>query len=132
MTAILNGLSPNASEYSQTIPYFICTEAGNQCVNKCATNDNSCQSACRAQHPCGAQDPKRVNTSTISTMIATKTGSGAASTNKDAVYTTYGGAAATASAAAGSAAAAAALQLGQSYGVSVLAAGLFAGFGLMI
>ncbi|KAJ5731420.1 uncharacterized protein N7483_005928 [Penicillium malachiteum] len=57
-----NGLSPNASEYSETIPYFVCTEANNQCVNKCS--DSSCQAACRDDHPCGAQHPTPVNTST--------------------------------------------------------------------
>ncbi|KAI9767179.1 MAG: hypothetical protein M1835_007076, partial [Candelina submexicana] len=64
-------------------------------------------------------------------MAATKTGSGATTTNKDAVYTTYGGAAATQSAAPGSAAkgsaAAVAVNLGQIYGTAVLAASLFAG-----
>ncbi|PNS20393.1 hypothetical protein CAC42_5843 [Sphaceloma murrayae] len=26
------GISPNSTEYSQTLPYFVCTEWGNQCV----------------------------------------------------------------------------------------------------
>lgn len=64
-------------------------------------------------------------------MAATRTGSGAASTDKDAVYTTYGGAAAT-DAASASSAAAAAISFAASYGVTLLAAGLFAGFGTMI
>jgi len=49
-----NGQSPNASEYSQTLPYFICTEYGTQCVNACANGDTSCQSACRDDHPVGS------------------------------------------------------------------------------
>ncbi|PLN82877.1 hypothetical protein BDW42DRAFT_192693 [Aspergillus taichungensis] len=67
-----NGKSPNASEYSQTIPYFICTEENNQCVDKCNGN-SKCQASCRDDHPCGAQDPKRANKTspTTSTPQAT-------------------------------------------------------------
>lgn len=41
-----SGLIPNATEFSQTIPYFICTEQNNQCVTNCNGN-SACQSACR-------------------------------------------------------------------------------------
>ncbi|KAB8238471.1 uncharacterized protein BDW43DRAFT_117155 [Aspergillus alliaceus] len=61
-----NNLTPNASEYSQTIPYFMCTEQNNQCVKNC-DGDSTCQSDCRSKNPCGAQDPKRVNTTTSAT-----------------------------------------------------------------
>ncbi|KLJ10926.1 hypothetical protein EMPG_13758, partial [Blastomyces silverae] len=44
------GLAPNASEYSQTIPYYICTEANNQCVRNC-NGDPTCQTACREDNP---------------------------------------------------------------------------------
>ncbi|KAI9698459.1 MAG: hypothetical protein M1836_004040 [Candelina mexicana] len=54
-------------------------------------------------------------------MAATKTGSGAASTNKDAVYTTYGGAAATQSAAPGSAAKGSAAAVAINLGCSAVA-----------
>ncbi|KAJ5232643.1 hypothetical protein N7468_005599 [Penicillium chermesinum] len=59
-----NGLSPNASQYSLTMPYYICTETATQCVNKCS--DSACQSACRNDHPCGAQKPKIANTTATS------------------------------------------------------------------
>ncbi|OOF96349.1 hypothetical protein ASPCADRAFT_206542 [Aspergillus carbonarius ITEM 5010] len=65
-----NGLSPNASQYSQTIPYFICTEENNQCVTQCNGN-STCQSNCRTEHPCGAQNPKRVNITTTAGATAT-------------------------------------------------------------
>lgn len=68
-----NGLSPNVSEYSQTLPFYICQEWGNQCVNNC-NGVSSCQSACRQDHPCGAQHPTLQNTSTL-----TSTSSAAAS-----------------------------------------------------
>ncbi|KAJ5630480.1 uncharacterized protein N7484_010580 [Penicillium longicatenatum] len=80
-----NGLSPNSSQYSQTMPYFICTEANNQCVAKCA--DAMCQSACRSDHPCGAQDPVRVNITAIPS--ATSSGKVAANTTTPAVLGSF-------------------------------------------
>ncbi|KAL4883766.1 hypothetical protein BJY04DRAFT_216107 [Aspergillus karnatakaensis] len=73
-----NNKSPNASEYSQTIPYFICTEQNNRCVNECAQTDASCQTQCRTDNPCGAQNPTRVNTT--STTAGTSATDTAAST----------------------------------------------------
>ncbi|CAK4030793.1 Hypothetical predicted protein [Lecanosticta acicola] len=70
-----NGLSPNVSEYSQTLPYYICQEWGNQCVSNCGIGNNDCSEQCRSQHPCGALNPTRQNTSTLtSTMAKTSTG----------------------------------------------------------
>ncbi|KAL4802951.1 hypothetical protein BDV18DRAFT_145907 [Aspergillus unguis] len=67
-----NNQSPNASEYSQTIPYFLCTEENNQCVNACSQGDSACQDECRTSNPCGAQNPKLSNT-TDSNATATST-----------------------------------------------------------
>lgn len=64
-----NGLSPNASEYSQTLPFFICQEYGNQCVTAC-TGNTKCQSSCREDHPCGAQNPTRVNTTSTASLTS--------------------------------------------------------------
>ncbi|KAI6821875.1 hypothetical protein KC327_g4760 [Hortaea werneckii] len=91
-----NGLSPNISEYSQTLPYYICQEWTNQCVANCAAADNACASSCRDDHPCGALNPTRVNTSTVSsTMSRTTAGGGsggeATTTGGDTVYTGFGG-----------------------------------------
>ncbi|KAI6990351.1 hypothetical protein KC360_g8773 [Hortaea werneckii] len=90
-----NGLSPNISEYSQTLPYYICQEWTNQCVANCAPADNACASSCRDDHPCGALNPTRVNTSTVSsTMSRTTTGGGTKATTTgggDTVYTGFGG-----------------------------------------
>lgn len=125
-----NGLQPNASQYSQTLPYFICTETNNQCVGNC-NGDSTCQSACRASHPCGAQDPVRVNTtSTTSTMSATPTNNAAATTGSSGVvYTGFAGASATTTAASNkSNASNLAIRLGQTYGVAVTLAGFFVGF----
>ncbi|CAK7564400.1 MAG: hypothetical protein SEPTF4163_002290 [Sporothrix epigloea] len=81
-----NGLQPNISEYSLTLPYFVCQEWGNQCVTGCGS-DNSCSSDCRQKHPCGALDPTRVNAT--SSAGATATGSSTA-TASDTIYTGLG------------------------------------------
>ncbi|KIW20120.1 hypothetical protein PV08_00695 [Exophiala spinifera] len=133
-----NGLSPNASEYSLTMPYYICTQYNTDCQANCG-NDNTCAAACVQNHPCGATDPTRVNTSTISTMSATSTTNGAAaSTASDGgvVYTGFGGASAAATTAGGDSGSSAAtrviVNMGQLYGLGVLVAGIFAGFALML
>ncbi|KAL3479031.1 hypothetical protein BJX99DRAFT_95727 [Aspergillus californicus] len=72
-----NGQSPNTSEYSQTIPYFLCTEQNERCVNACPQTSSSCQTNCRTDNPCGAQNPRPANTTstagTSSTTSATST-----------------------------------------------------------
>jgi len=89
-----NGMQPNASQYSQTIPYFECTEAANQCVAACANDDSNCATNCRTSTPCGAQNPIRVNLSTVTTsmMSATAMATGAAATGSGAAANTgFGG-----------------------------------------
>lgn len=130
-----NGQQPNASQYSQTIPYFECTESNNQCADNCATN-SACVTACRTSHPCGAQDPVRVNTSTISTMAATSsaTGSSAAATSGgSAVYTGFGSSSTSSSKADNSnKAQTIAIGIGRTYGLVLVLAGVFGGFTLML
>ncbi|TVY42459.1 hypothetical protein LSUB1_G001730 [Lachnellula subtilissima] len=122
-----NGMSPNVTEFSQTLPYFICTEYGNQCVTAC-NGDTNCQSNCRSQHPCGAQNPVRVNTSTSSVMPSTTSG-GASNTQ---VYNGLGGAATTTAASGKKSDAQSALDIGRSYGLAVVFASIFAGFALVM
>jgi len=129
-----NGQSPNASEYSQTLPYFICVTYGDQCVAAC-NGDTACQSACRDDHPCGAQNPTRVNTTSTSTMASTTLPAGATSGSAGVVYTGLGGGAVATTAAASSNnknGAQAALDLGRNYGLAVIFGGLFAGFALVM
>lgn len=132
-----NGLSPNASEYSQTIPYFECKEYGTQCVSKCTDNDSTCQTACRTDHPCGAQDPKRVNTSTLTTTSATSTGSSAASESASAASTTdYSGFVTTPAPSSGSGgsngAQALAIGFGRTYGLAIVLASVCGGFMILL
>lgn len=135
-----NGLSPNISEYSETLPFFICVQWQENCVRGCGNGNTACQSSCRQDHPCGAQNPTRVNvTTTSSAMAATGTG-GADGSPTPSVYNGFGGAAATTAAAAAggasssspSSGAQTALDLGRSYGIMFVITGLFAGFALVI
>jgi hypothetical protein len=132
----VDGKTPNVSEYSQTIPYYECTEYANQCVKKCGLGNNACSDQCRTAAPCGAQNPTRVN---LTSSTASGSGSGseatAASTSGFDSFGGSGSGAATTSSAGGSgskSAAITALNLGQSYGLAVVMGGIFAGFALML
>lgn len=126
-----NGIQPNASQYSQTIPYFICTEQNNECVSAC-NGDSVCQSACRDDHPCGAQHPIRVN-KTTSTASAASGGMSATASASNVVYTGFGsGAAATGAPKSGTASRGWALEFGQMYGTAALIGGVFAGFAVLL
>ncbi|KAE9987100.1 hypothetical protein EG328_003882 [Venturia inaequalis] len=125
------GITPNASEYSQTIPYFICTQVNENCVKACGTGNNACSSACRQDNPCGAQNPTVANTSS-STATSTSGASGSATAATTTGFGSFGDATATASTSSTKSAAIAALNLGNTYGVAVIAAGIFAGFGMML
>jgi hypothetical protein len=123
-----NGQSPNASEYSQTLPYFICTQYNRQCVIDCS-GDSTCQAACVDDHPCGAQNPTRINTTSSATQSATSS-AGASSTNNVA-YTGLGGSSA-ASTSTPKSGAQMTLDFGRSYGLAVVFASVFAGFALVM
>jgi hypothetical protein len=70
-----NNIVPNVTQYSQTLPFYICQAWGNNCVANCGTGANTCADACRADHPCGAQSPYRGNTSIPTTSTASATAS---------------------------------------------------------
>ncbi|KAK3329373.1 hypothetical protein B0H66DRAFT_596958 [Apodospora peruviana] len=124
-----NGLQPNMSEYSMTIPYHTCQTWGTQCVKDCGS-DSACQSSCREDHPCGAQNPTRVNSTSSTTMPATAS----ASASGTKVYTGLAGETTDDSSSSNNdnKSAASALQFGQAYGLVVVMASLFAGFAIMV
>nr|OQO30556.1 hypothetical protein B0A51_01182 [Rachicladosporium sp. CCFEE 5018] len=144
-----DGTSPNITEYTQTLPFFICQEWGNQCSSNCGT-DNTCVAACRQNHPCGAQSPIRANTSTLtstmsSTMSGSSTGAAASVTGGETVYSGFAGASASQTSGGGAAAASAsatgassagtrvvAMQFGQSAGFLALGAAFFGGFAFLL
>ncbi|CCU81437.1 unnamed protein product [Blumeria hordei] len=121
-----SGQSPNSSEYSQTLPFFMCQEFGNQCVAGCGGNPE-CQSKCRENHPCGAQNPTRVNT-TSTAIEPSKTDT----STSGVAFTGLGGSSATDSSDSSKSGSLAALDLGRSYGLAIVFAGVFAGFAVMM
>ncbi|KAF1360645.1 hypothetical protein EJ07DRAFT_155071 [Lizonia empirigonia] len=127
-----NGVSPNITQYSQTLPFFICQEWGNQCVTAC-NGDNTCQNSCRADHPCGAQSPfLGNNTSSSISHSASATGSGAAASSKVPV-TGFGGAAETSASGGGSTGAAAATFVpGAATSMAILFGSVFLGFAVLL
>jgi hypothetical protein len=112
------------TEYTLTLPYYVCVEWGNQCVKACGS-DNQCASNCREDHPCGAQNPPRVNATTTSTTATT-----ASATASNQVFT--GLADGSGSNTAGGNNAAGTLRLSDSFGLAVVAGGLFAGFAILL
>lgn len=138
-----NGLSPNISEYSQTIPYFTCTESNNQCRTACGISNNACAAACVEDHPCGAQNPTRVNATTTATGTASATGTGASSTDDStSVYSGFGSSASSTgsadsgseggNASSSSGAGRVLVNFGQIYGLGVVAAGIVTGFAILL
>ncbi|AEO70025.1 uncharacterized protein THITE_27104, partial [Thermothielavioides terrestris NRRL 8126] len=108
-----DGKQPNLTEYTLTLPYYVCVEWGNQCVKACGS-DNQCASNCREDHPCGAQNPPRVNATTTSTTATT-----ASATASNQVFT--GLADGSGSNTAGGNNAAGTLRLSDSFGLAVVA-----------
>jgi len=117
-----NGLQPNVSQYTLTLPYFVCQEWGTQCVKACGS-DNACANSCRQDHPCGAQNPQRVNTTTSSTMPATAT-----ATSSNQVFTGLAGSPSTTA----SSNMAPALESGRILGLALTLGGLLAGVAILL
>ncbi|KAH8899335.1 hypothetical protein GQ53DRAFT_307756 [Thozetella sp. PMI_491] len=117
-----NNMKPNVSEYSLTLPFFVCQAWGTQCVAACG-NNNACQSDCTQNHPCGALNPTRTNTTstTSSAMSAT-----ASASSSNTIFGTFD------SGDSGNKNSAPALQFGSTYGLAVLAGSFLAGFFMML
>ncbi|OKL56995.1 hypothetical protein UA08_07715 [Talaromyces atroroseus] len=130
-----DGQSPNSTEYSQTIPYYICTAYNSQCQTNCNGNSN-CQAACVQDHPCGAQEPKLYNITSTAGATATKTGTATSSGGGNVVYTGFGTGSATTetSSSEGSAAIVRPLlsEFGQIYGLFMVIAGFVGGFAVLL
>ena len=124
---------------------------GNQCVAACGTGNNACSSACRQDHPCGAQDPIKPNSSTITSTMSSsssRTASEAGATTDGSggtIYSGFGGGAsatgdsssaeessASSQAASDSGAGRASLDMGHTFGFLALAGAFFGGFALVL
>jgi len=124
-----DGTQPNVTEYTLTLPYYVCTEWGQQCIKACNGN-NQCQGDCTQKHPCGAQTPKSNKTTTTTTTSSATSSATAAPT--DQTYDGFGDSSSDSSKSGDGKSAAGALRLGDSYGLAVLAGGLFAGFAMLL
>ncbi|KAH8725355.1 hypothetical protein GQ44DRAFT_616139 [Phaeosphaeriaceae sp. PMI808] len=122
-----NKVAPNITQYSQTIPFYICQEWGNQCVKNC-NGDNTCGDACRKDHPCGAQSPYKGNTSIPSASLARSTSE---PTTKIPV-TGFGGAQATGANSPGKGAAAGTYMPSAALSMSVVLGTAFLGFAVLL
>lgn len=122
-----NGLQPNMSMYSLTLPFHVCQQWVIQCRKDCGIN-NSCASSCAEDHPCGAQDPPRANKTTSSSMTASATSGSSDPT----IFNGMGGDGATGSSKPSGNAAPALAQFGNAYGLFVVAACVVGGVSVML
>lgn len=118
-----DNVTPNVTQYSQTIPYYECTVEQSDCVTACGLSDNDCSNACKEKFVCGATDPKKGN-KTLASQSATATSSGATSTGTD---TGTGFAKADGSSDSGSGAGALLLEAAHAYELGLVAAGIAVG-----
>ncbi|KZZ90222.1 hypothetical protein AAL_07323 [Moelleriella libera RCEF 2490] len=116
-----NNLQPNVSEYSLSLPYFICQKYVEQCQAACSSND--CKSDCAEKHPCGAQSPTRANKTTT-----TATAGASATNDPNAIFTGTPG---QSDGGAGKTGSGSMVEVGRTYGLAVVLTGLFAGFALL-
>ncbi|KAF2204623.1 hypothetical protein GQ43DRAFT_437776 [Delitschia confertaspora ATCC 74209] len=125
-----NNVAPNVTEFSQTLPFYICQEWGNQCVAACG-QDNSCSYDCRANHHCGASYPKRVNSTAASTMSQTAAPTPTQTGDADSTELGFAGATSAPKNGNGKSAASSWFNKPQAYGL-FFAAGAFATVGLIL
>jgi hypothetical protein len=118
-----NNLQPNMSEYTLTLPYYVCTAWVQQCQSDCGDHNNKCISSCVQDHPCGATNPIRTNAS--SSTAANAAASATATGDDNQIFDGPSG---------GSSdddSAAAVLDIGRRFGLGVVIAGLAVGFGML-
>lgn len=81
---------PNATEYSQTIPYFLCTYQVQNCIQNCGQFDPTCAENCRIGRVCGASNPTRASStasgSDKTTSAPSATGTDSGNNGDDAAY----------------------------------------------
>ncbi|KAG9303609.1 hypothetical protein G9A89_018505 [Geosiphon pyriformis] len=64
-----NGFAPNSSEYTQTIPFFLCTNEVEACKADCTAGNQGCTDACAKN--CTASSPKKYNTTSNPSAFGT-------------------------------------------------------------
>lgn len=115
----LDGSSPNLTEYTLTMPFFLCSKSKEMCKDNCKGEQN-CANACFTGKECGAKNPKRINTTSTTTLLS-PTASGTASSTASGTGTHTGNPFDTSIAATIE-------SWGSAYGVAVMIIGMAAGF----
>lgn len=119
------------TEYTLTLPYHMCQEWGNQCVEKCGLGANQCAGDCREQNPCGALDPQRVNATSSASSMPEPTASSTDSA-EDGIFTGMDGASGDEDDLDSPPSAAAGLEASRAMGFAILVGGVFGGFALAL
>jgi cobalamin biosynthesis Mg chelatase CobN len=130
-------MSPNVSDYQQTLPAFVCQQYVEQCVNA-HPNDLDGITTCR-DTVCGNKtldDTTSSSSSESASSTASSTRSSSGSGASETASSTSGGSASqtsgqSASATAGTSAASA-MNIASSYGTGLRAVGILAAFGLAL
>jgi hypothetical protein len=130
-----DGRQPNVSEYSLTLPFYVCQEWGNQCVEDCA-GSASCASDCRQNNPCGANNPTKANATSTATDTAAVKATASATDDPNVVYTSNPGSDDDDDDDSGSSSstksnAATAIEAGQTWGLTIVLGAVFAGFAML-
>jgi len=76
---------PNTTEYSQTIPYFLCSYQVENCIQNCGIGAPNCAQKCKTDKVCGASNPTRV-TSTKGSATTTKKPTGTTAPGDDEAF----------------------------------------------
>jgi hypothetical protein len=121
------------SEYSLTLPFYVCQEWGNQCVQDCA-GSASCASDCRENNPCGATNPKKYNTTSTATDTAAVKATASATDDSNTVYTDTPGSEDdddSDSAESTKSNGAAVIEVGRTWGLTIVLGTMFAGFAML-
>ncbi|KAH6959074.1 hypothetical protein HG530_009678 [Fusarium avenaceum] len=128
-----DGKQPNVSQYSLTLPFYVCQEWGNQCVDDCA-GSASCASDCRQNNPCGANNPTKANVTSTATGTAAVKATASATDDLNVVYTNNPGSEDDDdddSSSSTKSNAATAIEAGQTWGLTIVLGAVFAGFAML-
>ncbi|KAH9844510.1 Pci domain-containing protein [Teratosphaeria destructans] len=125
-----SGNTPNISAYMGTMPYFVCEQWIADCV-QAHPNDLDGITACRSV-TCGTKNASSESTTSSAASSATSTGSAASTASSSMASSTGTATSSSTSSSATSSSAAIALGVAKTYGTGILAAAMFAVFGLAL
>ncbi|KAM0344041.1 hypothetical protein ACHAPU_007944 [Fusarium lateritium] len=126
-----DGKQPNISEFSLTLPFYVCQEWGNQCVEDCA-GSASCASDCRQNNPCGAINPTKANATSTATGTATVKATASATDDLNVIYTSDPGSDDDDDSDSSSKSnSAAAIEAGRAWSLTIVLGTMFAGFAML-